>query len=87
MSIFEVMAWFALVLKMSMVERYIRVVDILGRQNNLVMDNVSLPLFALLAQASINLDPVLDKRLSAFLPRFTAIKRFREWLRHVVLRI
>lgn len=61
MSIFEVMARFALVLKVSMVERYIRVVDILGRQNNLVMDNISLPLFALLAKAAVDLDAILNK--------------------------
>ena len=55
------MARLTLILKVLMIERHLRVIDVFRSQDDLMMDNVSLPLFALLAKATVDLDAILNE--------------------------
>lgn len=74
-----IMTSLALVRKQLRIERYAWIVDVFGRQLDLVMDDVANGLMADFAQSAIGLDPAGFIRFSAIPPRPGFVKRLSKF--------
>ena len=75
MSLVQIMAILALERQVFPVQRYLWVIDVFRRQQNLVMDDVARPFPADFAHAAVDLNPVLDVTGTAAQPE-PAVEKF-----------
>lgn len=76
MSVKSVVAFFTNILKVIMIERYIRVADVKRSQHNLMMNYITKPLVTLLTISAVNVNTLVNISLSTSLPPLAFIKGF-----------